>query len=298
MNKKTVILVAGPTAVGKTGIAIRLAEHFRTSIISADSRQCYRELNIGVARPSPEELSRVPHYFIASHSVQEEVNAALFEKLALEWSTEIFKQHDRLVLVGGTGLYLKAFCEGLDDIPPVDEQVRGTIRDGYAQFGLSWLQEEVKAADAEFYASGEIQNPVRLMRALEVVRSSGRSIVSFRSGKKKERPFRIIKLGLHCEREILYRQIDERVRQMFRDGLELEARSLSDFSSLPALQTVGYQEFFQFPVGGISLEETERLISRNTKQYAKRQLTWFRKDAEITWAKPGDWELIKKITEA
>jgi tRNA dimethylallyltransferase len=211
LKNKTAIIILGPTAVGKTATAIQLAQQLQTKIISADSRQCFRELNIGVAKPTEEELQSGHHYFINSHGIHENVNAALFEQLALQYAEEIFRENDNLMMVGGTGLYIKAFCEGLDEIPAIDKNIREQIQKEYARHGLNWLQEEIKKHDAEFYRAGEIQNPQRIMRALEVKLSTGRSILSFHSTEKKQREFNIIKVGLQLPKEELHRNINARV---------------------------------------------------------------------------------------
>lgn len=271
------ILVAGPTAVGKTRKAIELALQYHTEIISADSRQCYREMNIGVARPTPEELAAVPHHFIASHSIHENLNAAWYEKYALDKVNELFTRHTVVVMVGGTGLYIKAFMEGLDEIPETDPAIRAAIIHGYEENGLTWLQEQVKQNDPLFFAQGENQNPHRLMRALEVVRSTGKSILSFRKGEKAQRPFDIKMLVMDLPRPQLYERIDQRVDEMVNAGLEEEARGLYAFRHLSALQTVGYQEWFDYFDGKTSREEAIALIKQHTRNYAKRQGTWFRK---------------------
>jgi tRNA dimethylallyltransferase len=286
LQEPTVIIIVGPTAVGKTAAAIRLAESLHTKIISADSRQCYRELNIGVAKPSPEELRAVQHYFINSHSIREEVNAALFEELALQWTGEIFREQSALpaaIMVGGTGLYIKAFTEGLDEIPPTDPDIRQQLQQQYEQSGLAWLQQEIQQRDPAFYAAGEILNPQRLLRALEVRLSTGRSILSFRSHQPRERPFRIRKIGLELPKEELHRRIHDRVDNMMRQGLFEEAKSLLPFRAHNALQTVGYKEIFEHLDGKCSLDEAVANIKTNTRRYAKRQLTWFRKDPSIQW---------------
>lgn len=284
--KKTCIVIAGPTAVGKTSFAIRLAQHLGTSIISADSRQCFKELNIGVARPSPEELQLIPHYFIASHSIHEEVNAVVFEQYALQKIAAIFDQHDTAVIVGGTGLYIKAFCDGIDELPPVNEKIRQQIIDNYQQQGLTWLQNETAKTDPVYFAQGEIKNPQRLMRALEVKISSGRSIVTFQKQQKKERDFNIIKIGLELPREQLVQRINQRVDAMLQQGLLDEVKALQPFKNLNALQTVGYRELFDHFDGLGSLESAIEKIKINTRQYAKRQMTWFKKDPEIHWVTP------------
>lgn len=292
----TCIVVVGPTAVGKTAIAIRLAEYFKTEIISADSRQCYRELNIGVARPSKQELNLVKHHFIASHSTREEMNAAAFETFALTTVNDVFKEHAVAVMVGGTGLYVKAFCEGLDELPVIDPAIRSNIIAAFNLNGIVWLQEQIREKDPLFFESGEILNPQRLMRALEVVISTGKSIRSFQTGKKAERPFRIIKVGLELPRNLLYQRINERVDRMMEDGLFEEVSFI--FENMPELiqtsplQTVGYAEIFDHLKGNITLEEAVDQIKAHSRQYAKRQLTWFKKDASIQWFSPIQYDEI------
>src|SRR6185503_8146328 len=285
-NNKTVVVLAGPTAVGKTAVAISLAKHFETEIISADSRQCYKELEIGVARPSWKDIADVKHHFIASHSIRDDVNAVTFEKYALDKSSDLFRLHDTLIMVGGTGLYIKAFCEGLDEIPSVDVSIRSKINADYEEKGLAWLQEEIRMKDPDFYKVGEIQNPQRMLRALEVVESTGQSVLHFRKGNKTHRNFNIIKIGLDLPKEQLHQHINERVDRMIDDGLVKEVKGLQSFYALNALQTVGYSEVFEYLNGKISLSEAVRNIKTNTRRYAKRQLTWFRKDKEIKWFAP------------
>jgi tRNA dimethylallyltransferase len=291
---KPVLIIAGPTAVGKTAVAIQLAKHLQTEIISADSRQCFKELSIGVARPSATELKEVNHHFIASHSIEEEVTAALFEKYALETATALFKKYDTIVMVGGTGLYIKAFCEGLDEIPAVEPAIREGIVASYEKNGLSWLQDQVKEKDPAWFASGEIQNPQRLMRTLEVVEATGQSILSFRKGQKATRDFAIIKLGLELPKEILHQRIHTRVDQMMDQGLLDEVKRLQPMRHLNALQTVGYVELFDYLDGKLSLEQAVEKIRTNTRQYAKRQMTWFKKDNEITWFEPDSEQEIRE----
>ena len=297
-KQKTVLIITGPTASGKTTVAIQLAKHFQTEIISADSRQCYKELDIGVARPSPEELQQVKHHFIASHSIKEEITAAGFEKFALEKTKELFRKHDIVVIVGGTGLYIKAFCEGLDEIPEADPAIRQRIIDNYGEKGMEWLQQEIREKDPAFYEAGEIKNPQRVMRALEVVESTGRSILDFRKGKKVKRPFNIIKIGLELPKEELSRNIDARVDGMIKKGLLQEVKALIHCRDMNALQTVGYTEIFGHLDGKISLEKAIEDIKTHTRQYAKRQLTWFRKDKDIKWFKPGELEDILSYVES
>ena len=280
---KTVYIVVGPTAVGKTAFAIELAKQLNASIISADARQCYQEMTIGVARPTEAELSQVPHYFIASHSVKETVNAAVFEEYALQKVNELFAKQDAVVMVGGTGLYIKAFCEGLDAIPAIDPTIREGIIQQYEKLGLRWLQKEVSVKDPLYWEKGEQQNPQRLMRALEVLLGTGASIVSFQQQNKAIRPFNIVKIGLEMPRPDLYARINQRVLNMVEEGLEKEVQSLAGFSTLNALQTVGYSEWAPFFKGEYALGRVIELIQQNTRHYAKRQLTWFKKDPEIKW---------------
>lgn len=283
MSPKTVIIITGPTASGKTELAIEVASYFKTSIISADSRQCFRELNIGVAKPSEEQLEQVKHFFINSHSIHEEVNAAIFESLAMQYCEEIFSAHDTLVISGGTGLYIKAFREGLDEIPVIDEAVRKKITDDYHNQGLGWLQETIRQSDPLFCASGEMANPQRMMRALEVIQSTGRSIISFRNQQKKQRTFRILEFGIRLPRKVLYHRINERVNKMMKSGLLEEVASLIPYRHLNALQTVGYTELFEHLQGRSGLEEAVSLIQQNTRHYAKRQITWMNKNKNLVW---------------
>jgi len=277
----------GPTAVGKTSFAISLAQHLQTEIISADARQCYAELSIGVARPSLDELSQVPHHFIASHSVNETVNAQVFENYALAKSNELFKTHHSVVMVGGTGLYIKAFCEGLDLIPAIDPAIREDIIKQYEKLGLRWLQKEVSVKDPMYWAKGEQQNPQRLMRALEVMLGTGASIVSFQIKNKITRPFNIVKVGLELPREQLYERINQRVISMVENGLETEVRNLLPQNHLNALQTVGYSEWVPYFEGSLSKDKVIENIQQNTRHYAKRQMTWFKKNLDITWYSPN-----------
>jgi tRNA dimethylallyltransferase len=283
---KTVIIIAGPTASGKTSLAIRIAKELDTEIISADSRQCFKEMKIGVARPSAEELTSVPHWFIASHSVHDKVTAATFEEFAIEKTNEIFQQKDVLVMVGGTGLYLRAFTEGLHEIPPVPEHILDDITEQYYAYGLNWLQEEIRTMDPKYFEHGEIKNPHRLMRALSVIRATGRSIIDFREEHRTERPFRILKFAIELPREELKQRIDRRVDDMIKDGLVEEARALFPHQHLNALQTVGYKELFQYFRSEMSLPEAISHIKIHTKQYAKRQSTWFRNDGGYGWITP------------
>ena len=297
MDRPTVIVICGPTAVGKTTVATNLAQKLGTEIISADSRQCYRELNIGVAKPTEIELRTVPHYFINSHSIFEDVNAGVFEAYALQAAETIFQRNRLAVMVGGTGLYIKAFCEGLDEIPLVDPVIRQEVVEAFKQNGLSYLQEQVAMKDPTFWMEAERENPQRLMRALEVVLSSGKSITSFRKGKKQERPFEIIKIGLELPRSALYDRINERVDKMVEQGLIEEAKVLLPYRNENALQTVGYRELFEYFDERISLQKAIDDIKINTRHYAKRQLTWFKKDKDSTWLNPLNHNLIQVVLD-
>jgi tRNA dimethylallyltransferase len=292
---KTVVIVCGPTAVGKTSLAIQLAQHFNTQIVSADSRQCFKELNIGVAKPSKDELRQAHHFFINSHSIHEEINAAIYEQYALQTVDDIFKSNDIAIVVGGTGLYIKAFCEGLDIIPNIPDEIRKNINEQYNSNGLGWLQNEVQTKDPLFWQTAEQQNPQRLMRALEVFEATGKSINSFRGGEKLQRPFNIIKIGLELPREELYERISKRVDCMMQDGLLDEAKGLIPFKKLNALQTVGYKEFFDYFDNQFTLEQAIEELKKNTRHYAKRQMTWFKKDEQIQWFEPNELEKVNQF---
>lgn len=292
------IIIAGPTAVGKTALSLQLAQQWGTDIISADSRQCFQELNIGVAKPDADELALVKHYFINSHSIQEEVNAAVFEQYALDAAASVFQQHSVAVMVGGTGLYIKAFCEGMDAIPAVPEAVHQQVVSGYQEKGLDWLQQELRECDPAFWAVAEQQNPQRLMRALEVLYATGQSINDFRTGRKEPRPFNVIKIGLELERELLYRNINTRVDIMMERGLLEEATAFYPFRHLNALQTVGYREFFDYLDGKTTLPKAVELLKQNTRHYAKRQMTWFKRDEGMKWFNPLDKDgVMQYVTE-
>jgi tRNA dimethylallyltransferase len=284
--KKQLIIIAGPTAVGKTDAAIRVAQHFGTEIISADSRQCYREMSIGTAKPTPEELSKVRHYFIDSHSITEELNAADYERLALAYCDAIFRSKDTAVVCGGTGLYIKALCEGIDEMPSTDRNKERELQEGYEAKGLAWLQQVAETEDPEFFTVAEQQNPARLIRALAFKRTTGSSIVHYRSGQVKERPFEVIKIALDLPRQELYDRINKRVDLMMDMGLWEEAGRLYPYRHLKNLQTVGYSEIFDCLDGKISKAQSISMIQQHSRNYAKRQLTWFRKDAAYRWFAP------------
>lgn len=288
--KNTVVVLAGPTASGKTALAIRIARQLGTEIISADSRQCYRELSIGTAKPTPDELAAVPHYFINSHSITEEVNAATYEQLALQYAADIFTRHSVAIVTGGTGLYIRALLEGMDQMPAIPPDVRASIREQYEANGLSWLQETLRHRDPTFYATAEIMNPQRLLRALEVLETTGQSIAAFRTSTPQQRDFNIIRVGIQLPKELLHERIHQRVDMMMAAGLVEEVRSVAAFRHHNALQTVGYAEIFDHFDGKMSLPEAVDAIKTHTRRYAKRQMTWFRRDAAMQWfdAREGD----------
>ena len=276
-------MIAGPTAVGKTAVAIQLAQALNTHIISADSRQCFQELDIAVAKPSTEQLAAVKHYFIGSHSIHQKVDAGLYEQYALQSAEEIFAFNKVAVMVGGTGLYINAFCNGIDSMPAVDEAIRKQVIEQYNTLGLAWLQQQVLEKDPAFWQMAEQQNPQRLMRALEFVLSTGESITTYRKGIAVQRPFRVIKVALELPRELLQQNINFRVDEMVAAGLLKEAEQLFPHRHLNALQTVGYTELFDYFDGNCSLTEAFNSIKIHTRQYAKRQMTMFRKNDDYHW---------------
>ncbi len=298
MNNKQCIVIVGPTAVGKTSLAIQLAKELNTCIISADSRQCYQELNIGVAKPSAAELQTVKHYFINSHAIQDNVNAGVFEAYALHAVQEIFRHHDTAVMVGGTGLYIDAFCNGMDEVPMVSQEIRTKVESDFLRYGLSWLQMEVAEADPEYFGQGEIRNPRRLMRALEIKLMTGSSLLSFQTKSKRHRDFDLVKIGLQLSREDLYRNINHRTGIMIANGLIDEARTLMPFRELNALNTVGYKELFSYFSGMVEKDEAIELIRKNTRSYAKRQITWFKKDDSIQWFSPEGISSVKSYCKS
>ncbi|MBX2904945.1 MAG: tRNA (adenosine(37)-N6)-dimethylallyltransferase MiaA [Taibaiella sp.] len=293
--EKTVIVIAGPTAVGKTAVAISLAQKLGTEILSADSRQCYKGMTLGTAKPSAAELATVTHYFIDNLDIDTHFTAADYETFGLSTLSRTFEKHDYAVVCGGTGLYIQALCSGLDEMPAVDKTVVEETEFLYEKFGIGWLQHAVASEDPEFYAAGEIHNPARLLRALSFMRATGKSITAFRTGTGKERPFRIVKVALELPRELLYERINARVDQMMADGLEAEVRGLLPYRHLKNLNTVGYTELYDHFDGNSSLPATIEKIKQHTRNYAKRQLTWFRKDKEYNWLNAADPNIIEKI---
>jgi len=284
MNKnKRLIVIAGPTAVGKTSYAIDLALKHNTEIISTDSRQFYREMKIGTAAPTKEELAAAKHHFIGNLSIHDYYNVSLFEQQALALINKLFKTKDTIIAVGGSGLYIDALCHGIDDLPDADKEVRNNIIEKYNKLGISYLQDEVKKLDPEFFDIVDTKNHKRLQRALEVIYATGKTYTSQRTQKRKERPFTIEKYVLNMPREILYKRINKRVDIMVNDGLEAEAESLYKYKELNALNTVGYKEFFEFFDGKISREQAIIDIKTHSRRYAKRQVTWLKRYDDFEW---------------
>lgn len=285
---KTLIVIAGPTASGKTATGIELAKRLGTEIISADSRQFYREMSIGTAKPTNDELAQAKHHFINSHSITDKFNVGDFEQQGLALLHELLKTRDNVVMVGGSGLYIKAICEGFDQLPDIDPDIRERLNIELAINGIELLQERLKAVDPDYYNQVDIHNPQRVIRALEVFEGSGQPFSSFRKANLKQRPFNIVKYGLLWPREELYNRINLRVDMMINDGLVDEVKSLLPYRHLNALNTVGYTEIFDYLDGKTGLPEAIAAIKQNTRRFAKRQMTWFNKDKEIKWLSPDE----------
>jgi tRNA dimethylallyltransferase len=283
---KTLISIVGPTAVGKTALAIKVAQHLNTEIISADSRQFFKEMEIGTAKPSAEELAAAPHHFISSHHITELFSTGDFEVQAMAVLTRLFEEKDQVVLVGGSGLYVNAVLNGLDDLPATDLSIRAALNEQFLAEGLEGIKVQLASLDPEYYAQVDQFNTQRVIRGLEFVLSTGKKLSSFQSNRKKSRPFNIIKIGLNKERQALYSQINQRVDQMMDMGLLEEVKRLLPYREVNALKTVGYTELFDYLDGACSLAEAVDKIKQNTRRFAKRQLTWFRKDEEIKWFAP------------
>jgi tRNA dimethylallyltransferase len=295
LTHKTLIVVAGPTAVGKTVAAIELAKHFNTVVVSADSRQFFREMAIGTAKPNVAELAAVKHYFIDSHSIAEPFSVGDFEKQGLALLNELFKTHDHVILAGGSGLYIKAICEGFDDLPTADPSIREKLNKELEEKGIESLQQKLKLADPVYYEEVDLGNPQRIIRALEVFESSGKPISSYRQATVNKRPFNIIKLALNLPREVLYNRINERVNIMVQQGLLAEVSALLPYRHLNALNTVGYTELFDYFDGKTSLDKAIEMIKQNTRRFAKRQLTWFRKDSSFHWFQANEPDLLDQM---
>lgn len=297
IKKPRLICIVGPTAVGKTAVAIQVAQALDTVILSADSRQFYQEMCIGTAKPTPDELEKVTHYFIDSHHITANLSAGDYEREALSLLDELFVKHPQIVLVGGSGLFIHALLKGLDDLPSVSEEIREKWNRLFAEKGIHYLQEALAEADPDYYAEVDLSNPQRLIRALEVWEGTGQAFSRFRKKRASSRPFETLLIGLDMDRSQLYDRIHLRVDQMMADGLLDEVRSLWTHRDLPALKTVGYAELFAHLDGRFTLEEAVEKIKQNTRRYAKRQLTWFRKDPETRWFEPSDIESIKKYIQ-
>lgn len=286
------LVIVGPTAVGKTELCLKLAKKFNSEIISCDSRQFYREMNLGTAKPSQEELDQVPHHLIDSHSIFEEYDVKQYESDVLAILDKLYQKSNMVLLTGGSGMYADIITQGMDSIPDISPKIREEVIRLYQQNGLEWLQNQVSIHDPIYFAQVDRQNPQRLMRALEVCLGTQQPYSNFRQKKKVERPFVSIKIGLDRDREELYQRIDDRMDQMIEKGLFEEAESLFPYRNLNALQTVGYTEIFDFMEGVYDRVEAIRLLKRNSRRYAKRQMTWFRKDPEIQWFHPDQFNQI------
>ena len=289
---KTLIVITGPTAVGKTALCLDLARHYDIPIINADSRQIYRELKIGTAAPTEEQLRQVRHYFVGTLGLTDYYSASMYEEQVIALLQELFATHDYALLTGGSMMYIDAVCNGIDDIPTVDDETRQTLKRRLADEGLEALCEELRQLDPEHYAIVDRQNPRRVVHALEICHMTGRTYTSFRAGERKQRPFRIVKIGLTRPRDVIYERINQRVDQMMGDGLLDEARALYPLRQLNALNTVGYKEMFAYLDGTWTLEEAVERMKGNTRRYARKQLTWFKKDPAVVWFSPDDLSAI------
>ena len=292
---KTLLVLLGPTGVGKTDLSIELARHYRTSVISCDSRQIYKEMNIGTAVPEREQLAAVPHFFIQTVSVRDYFNCWEFEQQALRKIRELFEERDVVVLAGGSMMYIDAVCKGIDEMPTIDDEVRASVKEMFERDGIEALRLLLKKLDPEWYVRVDLKNGKRVMHALEVCLMTGKPYSSFLTRTVKEREFNIVKIGLNREREELFDRINRRVDIMVESGMEEEARALYPLRHLNALNTVGYKEWFDYFDGKFDREEAIRLIKRNTRRYAKKQLTWYRNDPDIHWFHPSQKEEIRSI---
>ena len=288
----TLIVLIGPTGVGKTELSLSIAEHFNTSIVSSDSRQLYADLKIGTAAPTPNQLARVPHHFVGTLKLTDYYSAAQYESEVLSKLEELFQQNDVVVLTGGSMMYVDAICKGIDDIPTVDKETRELMIQRYEEEGLENLCAELKLLDPEYYQIVDLKNPKRVIHALEICYMTGKTYTSFRTRNTKERPFRIIKIGLIREREELYERINRRVDEMMKEGLLEEAKSVYKYKHLNSLNTVGYKEMFQYLDGEWTLDFAIEKIKQNSRIYSRKQMTWFKRDTDITWFHPDQKEEI------
>ncbi len=295
--KNTLVILTGPTGIGKTKTGIEIAAHFNTEIISADSRQLFKELSIGTAVPSNIELGNIKHHFIQTYSITENYNASRYESEVLSLIENLFQKYNLLLMVGGSMLYIDAVCKGIDIMPDVDPEVRNKLKLRFEKEGLDSLRLQLKKLDPEYFLQVDLKNPKRIIHAIEICVMTGKPYSSFRSNQKKNRPFNIIKIGLDCDRGVLHSRINKRVDQMIDAGLVEETKNVYYLKHLNALNTVGYRELFSYFDGNISKENAIELIKRNTRRYARKQLTWFRNDPEINWFKPGETKEIIKFIE-
>jgi tRNA dimethylallyltransferase len=298
ITKPTLLVILGPTGVGKTNISLDLAEYLRCPIVSSDSRQFYRELIIGTAAPTEEQLNRVKHYFIGSHSIFDEYNAGQYEQDAIQLLDELFKKMDVVMLVGGSMMYIDAVCNGMDEIPTVDEVTRAFWQKQYADHGLEFIQTELKRLDPKHYDEVALQNPKRIIHALEICSMTGKPYSDLRTGKRKKRNFNILKIGLNRARPELYERINSRVDEMMAEGLLNEAEQFYPSKHLNTLNTVGYKELYEYLDGNWTLDFAINMIKQDSRRYAKRQLTWFNRDNEINWFEPDEKaNIVKSITD-
>lgn len=291
-KNKTLIVLLGPTGVGKTEISLRMAEHFKCPIVSSDSRQFYRELKIGTAAPTETQLARVKHYFIGTHSIHDEYSAGQYELDVMLLLEELFQEHDVVMLVGGSMMYIDAVCNGMDDIPAVDPETREFWMNEFAKKGLEFIQSELLRLDSKHYEEVDLQNYKRVLHALEICTITGKPYSEIRTGQRKQRPFNIVKVGLNRPRPELYERINLRVEEMMREGLLEEARQFYEFRHLNTLNTVGYKELYEYMDGTWPLDFAVNMIQQDSRRYAKRQMTWFNRDKETSWFHPEDEEMI------
>jgi tRNA dimethylallyltransferase len=292
MSSKNLIVIVGPTAVGKTAMSIAIAKAFDCPVVSADSRQFFKEMNIGTAKPTETEIEGVTHYFINSHSITDDFNVGKYETEAIALLEKLFQTNEKVILVGGSGLYIDAVCKGFDELPEADDEIRNKINSLLKTDGIEGLQKLLKELDISYYNKVDLQNPQRVSRALEVCLTTGKPYSELRKGKVKKRNFNIIKVGINTSRELLYDRINKRVDEMMKDGLLNEVKSLQDHKHLNALQTVGYKELFDHLENNLDLNSAIELIKQNSRRFAKRQLTWFHRDEEIKWFEPNQSEEI------